>query len=236
VLAASAPETPSRDGWVGDLFSPAILSLSARPLADLPELFPEERALVASAGPTRRREFATGRVCARRLLEELGIRDHPLLRAPDRAPLWPAGIAGSISHCADLCVVAMARRETASAIGIDVEPADPLEPELWPSVCTPRELDLLARADAWERGQLAHVLFSAKESIYKCARFAGAPELGFHDVEVSLERGAGRFTGRWRESGVRHAAWRRCSGRYALRGRWIFTGVTFPGPRRGPGD
>jgi 4'-phosphopantetheinyl transferase EntD len=129
----------------------------------------------------------------------------------------------------------VARRGTVSAIGIDVEPADPLEPELWPRVCTPRELELLARADARERGRLAHVLFSAKESIYKCARSAGAPELDFHDVEVSLERGAGRFAGRWRESGVRQAAWRRCSGRYVLRGRWIFTGVALPGPRREPG-
>jgi len=241
MLTAFVPAAPPRDPWVGDLFGPEVLSLSARPLAGEGDLLPAERALVARAGEARRREFATGRLCARRLLEELGIGDFPLLRGPDRAPLWPRGIAGSISHCADLCVVVVARRESVLALGVDVEPADPLEAELWPTVCTSRELGALDAASGVDRGRLARLFFSAKEASYKCVRSAGGPELGFHDVEVSLERGSGRFAAKWRDAadddrirsgGSDGSGWTGCSGRYAFRGRWIFTGVALPVPER----
>ncbi len=238
MLTAPALAPVSRDPWVGDLFGPEVHSLSARPHAGEDALLPSERALVARAGDARRREFAAGRLCARRLLEELGIAAFPLLRGPDRAPLWPRGIAGSISHCADLCVVVVARRESVLALGVDVEPADPLEPELWPSLCTARELDALDAAAAVDRGRLARLFFSAKEATYKCVRSAGGPELGFHDVEVSFERESGRFSATWRSAGddtrlrstsSGNSNGSGCSGRYAFRGRWVFAGVALSG-------
>jgi 4'-phosphopantetheinyl transferase EntD len=149
--------------------------------------------------------------------------------------LWPRGATGSISHCADLCVVVVARRTRFLALGVDVEVADPLEAELWSTVCTPRELDLLDGIRETERGRLVRVLFSAKESIYKCVRAAQGPELAFHDIELRLEPGRGRFAARWRKASEGDGCPRgRCSGRYALRGRWIFTGVSFPASQPAP--
>jgi 4'-phosphopantetheinyl transferase EntD len=232
MLTAFAQAPPSRDPWVGDLFGPEVRSLSAAPLADEGDLLPAERALVAHAGEARRREFATGRVLARCLLEELGFGGLPLLRGADRAPRWPRAISGSISHCADLCVVVVASREHVPALGVDVEPDEPLEPELWPSVCTARELAALDAAPEGERGRIVRLLFSAKEATYKCVRFVGGPELGFHDVEVSLERGRGRFDAKWRGAADRDRAGPDCSGRFAFRGRWIFTGVSLPKAER----
>ena len=59
----------------------------------------------------------------------------------DRVPIWPDDLVGSITHT-DLCAAAaVARRDQGFvAIGIDLEPADALPPELWA-----RSPDWLAR-------------------------------------------------------------------------------------------
>ena len=56
--------------------------------ADPSGLWPEERAAIALAMPGRRREFAAGRVLARRALERLGIGDVALPVGADRAPVF----------------------------------------------------------------------------------------------------------------------------------------------------
>ena len=70
--------------------------------ADPATLHPAEAALVESARPQRRAEFATGRQCARIALREIGVEppDHPILADPHGAPLWQAGVIGSITHTA----------------------------------------------------------------------------------------------------------------------------------------
>jgi 4'-phosphopantetheinyl transferase EntD len=221
------PAAPAlgRDPWIGDLFPPGVRTASSPPVDCEEELFPEERALVARAVPPRRRQFATGRACARRLLEQFGVPQGPLLRRADRSPRWPAGHCGSISHCEDLCVVAVARCEVARALGVDVEPAEPLEAALWPRILTACELAWLEGRPAAERGRLARLVFSAKESVYKCVRGAGGPELGFQDVEIEFAPGAGRFRAAWTAAGAALEG-DRPEGAFAFRGRWLFTGAS----------
>ena len=161
--------------------------------ADTDPLLPEERALVVRMAPGRQREFATGRVCAREGLARLGIADFPLLRNDDRTPVWPEGIVGSISHTQDVCVVALARRADVVSLGVDVEPADSLEPELWPVICTALECERLADHVAEERGFLAKALFSAKECTYKCLYPILRTPLDFDDVEIDLDLHSHRF-------------------------------------------
>jgi len=207
---------------IDDLFPPEVRTASSAPVDCEDELFPEERALVARAAASRRREFATARVCARRLLAQLGAPERPLLRAEDRSPLWPSGFTGSISHCHDLCVVAVARCESLCALGVDVEPAGALEPELWTSLCTPRELAWIHDQQVAVRGRQVRLLFSAKESAYKTVARAAGADLGFHDFEVDLELDAGRFTATWRSGGPQ-ARGGSCNGAFAFRSRWVFT-------------
>ena len=58
-----------------------------------------EAASIVDAVPKRRREFATARALAREGLERFfGLHDFNLLNDKDRAPIWPQGIAGSLSH------------------------------------------------------------------------------------------------------------------------------------------
>ena len=72
-------------------------------------LFPAEEVLVAKAVESRRHEFATARNCAHRALALLGEAPAPIVRRERGAPQWPAGIVGSITHCAGYRAAAVAR-------------------------------------------------------------------------------------------------------------------------------
>lgn len=166
-----------------------VVSVHAAPV----DLFDEERSVVASAVDARRREFAVGRACAHRLLSSLGFERQPLLPAPDRAPQWPSGAIGSIAHSAQICAVAVARANHLASIGVDVEPDEPLEDDLWTTVCTDRELAWISSVPRSSRGRTARVLFSAKECAYKCIYPLTHAPLEFQDVEIALAADAGVF-------------------------------------------
>lgn len=152
-------------------------------------LHPEEERFIAGARETRREEFAAGRACARLALHRLGIEDFPLLPDENRAPLWPQGVTGSITHSGGYCAVAVARQGEIRAIGIDSEVTGRFTEKLWPRVCTPAELEWLhAQADD-RRGQLAAAIFGAKEAVYKSQYQLTRRWLGFQDVEISLSGG-----------------------------------------------
>lgn len=199
-------------------------------------LWREEEELVGAAVPSRRREFAAGRACARALLARLGFEPAALLSASDRSPLWPRGVIGSIAHDAQLCVVAVARTERVSALGLDVEPDEPLEDDLWPEIFLAEELERLSACPRHARGHLARVLFSAKESVYKCTHSLLRATLGFQDVEILLAPGSDRFRallhhpagGAWAKVGIEgfHFA---CSGS-------ILTGMTLVSTARNSGQ
>lgn len=79
-------------------------------------LFPEEQAIIVNAVEARRREFGTVRRCAREALAGLGYPPVPLLPGQERAPQWPPGIVGSMTHCTDYrAAIADARRSRAMA-------------------------------------------------------------------------------------------------------------------------
>ncbi|HEY1920376.1 MAG TPA: 4'-phosphopantetheinyl transferase superfamily protein [Streptosporangiaceae bacterium] len=80
-------------------------------------LFPEEQAIIVNAVEARRREFGTVRRCAREALTGLGYPPAPLLPGQERAPQWPAGIVGSMTHCTDYrTAIADARRARGTVV------------------------------------------------------------------------------------------------------------------------
>lgn len=148
------------------------------------ELMPAEHALVERAIEKRQREFAMGRQCARRALRRMGIVDFAILAGESREPLWPSGIVGSITHTRGFCAAAVARSSDFFGIGIDVELAEPLSPALANAVATPAEA---SRIQTMEPGLAARLVFSAKESLYKCQFYHTRHWLGFFDVSIDLE-------------------------------------------------
>lgn len=156
-------------------------------------VFPEEEALVARAVAKRRDELRAGRVLARRALARLGLPEVAIPAAPSRAPVWPEGATGSITHTRAFCAVVVGRtaEDGLASLGIDAEPAVALKPELVPRICTARERAWLDERPPGARGLLAKLVFSAKEAFYKAQSPLTGRFLEFEDVElaVDLERG-----------------------------------------------
>lgn len=153
-------------------------------------LFPEEAAHVARAVPARRAEFLAGRIAARRALAQLGYKTPPLPAGPDRAPLWPAGVSGSISHSAGAAIAVVGDSTRHPLLGVDIEPAEPLPVALIVEICRPEEI---ADRPAGDRPMLARRLFSAKEALYKAQYPRSRTVFGFHGLTVDLHSGEARF-------------------------------------------
>jgi 4'-phosphopantetheinyl transferase EntD len=180
-------------------------------------LYPEELAAVAGAVPQRLAEFAAGRQAARQVLGALGHAPTALPMGPDRAPVWPFGVAGSIAHAAGFAVAAA---RAGGPLGIDVEKDAPLAPDLWPVICRPEELDRLGDTDTGRR--VARV-FAAKEAVFKAQPQGQRTMFGLDAVSVTLaEHG---FDAQFQTSvGVFHAG-DRVRGRLAMVEGLILAGV-----------
>ena len=187
---------------IGDILPAAVAAEETFGDDPAAEIFPEEQEAIAQAVVTRRQEFITGRSCARAALTRLGLPPAPILRGDRGQPQWPAGIVGSITHCAGYRACAVAHQRDVRTLGLDAEPHGPLPDGVLNVVAGPEEqarLTELASAHPgvhWDR-----LLFSAKESVYKAWFPVTGQWLGFGDAAVDLSPsgaapGQGRFTAR----------------------------------------
>jgi enterobactin synthetase component D len=124
----------------------------------------------------RRAEYLAGRAMAR---AAMALLDHPPARVttePGRAPLWPKGLSGSISHARGRCACLLSR-DTTHSYGVDTE-----------AIASGRSLNaiLSETLNATERDRItqgpfpsatnATLTFSAKETLFK----ALFPQVGHH--------------------------------------------------------
>jgi enterobactin synthetase component D len=118
-------------------------------------------------GTTRAREFAAGRRCAARALREAGAPRTEVGVGLERRPIWPSGFVGSITHTATLAWAAVAAAAHVRSLGIDSEPIfdDAALRDAVPLVLDDEERRLVRGDDGPERATL---IFSAKESLFKC--------------------------------------------------------------------
>lgn len=161
------------------------------------KLFPEEERVIEQAVEKRRKEFTTGRLCAREALGKLGLPPSPLLPGPRGEPQWPPGVVGSITHCAGYRGAALGRRGQVRGIGIDAEPNEPLADGVLEAVSLPEErAGLRALAASHPRVQWERMLFSAKESVYKSWFPLTGRWLGFEDAVITFDPDGGTFSAR----------------------------------------
>ncbi|HKN29667.1 MAG TPA: 4'-phosphopantetheinyl transferase superfamily protein [Roseiarcus sp.] len=133
----------------------------------------------------RRRASGAARIAARALLDELGADGSaPLPRSPSGAPLWPAGIVGSLAHDEAFALAAAARRGRLVGLGVDVEPAEALPEEVIDMVLSGAE----RRATGGD-GVAQRLVFVAKEAVYKAINPLDGSWLDFADIEVGLAEG-----------------------------------------------
>lgn len=166
---------------------PAYVAVRECRIADVRgDLLPIEREHVASAVDARKREFLTGRVCARAALEELRIHVDSIAVKPDRQPAWPPGIVGSITHSETYCAAAVASAAALRGIGIDIEEIERCEAGILAVICTERERATLNQLPRSQRLAIGTLIFSAKEAFYKCQFPVTSAWLNFHDIEVHI--------------------------------------------------
>ncbi len=185
----SPPKSNARD----DQFSAALASLAPEgvhighrwiTVGDEDGLVEAERDGWSRAGLKSRRQSGAVRLLARSLMERQGIVGAALPRGASRAPIWPAGVVGSLAHDSVVAVAAVAHAATYAAIGIDVEPPAPLSGVRLAAIATQSELDRCSGDPLSGR-----ILLAAKEAVYKALNPTDGLFLGFHDVEVDLGRG-----------------------------------------------
>jgi enterobactin synthetase component D len=133
----------------------------------------------------RRNEFFTGRSCAQIAMRTAQLPKLPVLKAPNRSPIWPFSIVGSITHGAGYAAAAISRHKTGIVgVGLDLEDLSrEIKSNITKYVLTHSEID------KWLGGKAAvtrevRIIFSIKEAIYKCFFPLGKVNLGFHDAEV----------------------------------------------------
>lgn len=195
--------------------SVAVCNLAA---ADPAMLWPEELEAIGAAVPQRVTEFAAGRQAARQALSALGLAACALPVLPDRAPHWPEGISGSISHAAGLAVAVVRR---GAPLGVDVEEDHPLPPDLWPEIASGDERAALPAGDA---GLWLRRLFAAKEALFKAQAQGARAMFGFDAVRVTLAETG--FDAQFQQNAGTFRAGDVVQGRLALVEGLVLAGVT----------
>lgn len=126
----------------------------------------------------RKYEFVAGRICAKKVLTELGHSDFILKSGDKRQPIWPKGIVGSITHNKyfAICVASKQLR----CLGVDIEEIiDNERLEKLQSQFVSKEEEVLNITP-----EIGTLIFSTKEALFK-ALFPIVQEFfGFMDAQV----------------------------------------------------
>lgn len=213
---------------VRGLFRPEVFAAVTDPRADHAARFEAEARAVARASDRRRREFMAGRAAAHRAMALMGRPPEPLPAGEDRAPVWPAGVTGSISHSDWACVAVVAASQGVPALGLDIEESAPLDMALVPDICTLTERAWLSTRPEGARGRLAKLLFSAKECAFKCQFMLSREMLDFTDLDITVDLQTGQFEATFQRTvpGFARGTW--LSGRHAVCEGHVITAMAAP--------
>ncbi len=210
------------------LFGASVALGWADPTAPMPRLLGDEVFAVEHVTAARAREFGAGRAAARIAMELLGHPPRPILQGEDRAPIWPAGLTGSITHTARDALAVVTDDPAIRALGLDMEPATPLEPDLWRAVCTQDDLLWLAGLGPSQRGHFAKLIFCAKEAFYKAQYQISGTLIDFLDVDLQPDLATNRFVARLRRDVRGLRAGHAVQGRFAILGQVLVATVEWP--------
>lgn len=134
----------------------------------------------------RKSEFLAGRYCATMAIDQLSLNSNKvLLVMPDRAPIWPIGLIGSITHTDNFASAIAFSSTDYLSVGIDCETIIEIgkAEKISSLVMTISEFALFSGAKI-DFNLLCSIIFSSKESIYKCLYQITKVEFYFQDAEI----------------------------------------------------
>jgi 4'-phosphopantetheinyl transferase EntD len=179
---------PDMDIPLLSLFPSGVMAHYSGTLPADARLLPAEADSTHNMIEKRQLEFTHGRYCARQAMQKLELPATAIPKGADRAPVWPDNICGSISHSGDKAAAVIAWRSELAGIGLDIESAEPLTPEIAEMVCRPEEqvTDM--------NGEHAKLLFSIKEAVYKCIYPLVHCFVDFQEMEIVLHEQDASFS------------------------------------------
>ncbi|MDH4555851.1 4'-phosphopantetheinyl transferase superfamily protein [Pseudomonas sp. BN417] len=162
-------------------FDPAQLAADDFPRCAIPAPANIQRSVAK-----RQAEFLAGRLCARAALLDLTGRPEVPALGDDRAPVWPAGVTGSISHSHGLATALVADSQQWRGLGLDLE--EPLAADralrLAEEILTEAELQRLQGLSPEQQAERITLTFSIKESLFKALYPLVQKRFYFHDAEL----------------------------------------------------
>lgn len=206
-----------------NLFPPQVSCVFSDCPPDTVELLPDETGATRAMQAGRLREFAHGRGCAREALSRIGYSECPVPVGNDREPLWPEGVVGSISHSGDRAAAVVVQQADCRGIGVDLEINEPLDPSLLSMLCRPEELDRIAESP--EAGARTKLIFSAKESVFKCIWPAVHRFVDFDEIEIRFDDAGRSYSVKPHSDKLPGDLIRQIRGRYAQTPSLIVTGA-----------
>jgi enterobactin synthetase component D len=157
---------------------------------ELGVVLPDE---IHRAVPKRLAEYVAGRWCALTAIRAIEPRFDGQIPTDDRAPRWPAGIVGSITHTAHFAWAVVAPSAQLRSVGIDAESLpSPDGVDAIRSVATSPD-DAPPKIDRIDEATHYALLFSAKESLFKCLHPLVRRMFWYEDAGLSFDHDAGRF-------------------------------------------
>lgn len=192
---------------------PLGINFSGALLQDAPitAAYPGEAAAVANAVLSRKREFFAGRWHARTALKALGGPAIEIAVGPDRAPIWPDGFVGSISHCHDYCAAIAGARADFAGLGLDIDSDVPLSQGVSEMILHPM--------DTCTSGVVhSKLCFVIKEAVYKALYCITARFLSFEAVSLVIDPAQHRF-----QATLHDAISREIVGRMHFAGSYVHT-------------
>ena len=175
------------------LFDDAIAVATSDPQASHHQALSQEYDALPKSTDKRLRAFSAGRVAAHAAMQALDVPVQPVIPGCDRSPVWPIGLVGSISHSDTCCIAAVAKSGAFQSIGVDVEENTPLGADLIPTICTLSERAWLSSQSCAVSGSLAKLIFSAKETAYKCQYALTKTLFDFDGFELIPDLDTGQF-------------------------------------------
>ena len=136
----------------------------------------------------RKRDFLVGRYCAHQALQKLlGTTSPPAVPiGEDDGPVWPKGIVGSLTHTREYAACALSFQADCRSIGLDSEHLVKLETahKIKRMVLVDGE-EKLGGENNFDQDWWITLIFSAKESIYKCLRPLVGRYFGFSQAQIT---------------------------------------------------
>jgi enterobactin synthetase component D len=171
------PQPLAGSRLISTRFDPALLHAEDFPRCGIPPV---------PGVAKRQSEHLAGRLCAREALRRLTGQASVPAVGSDRAPQWPHGVAGSITHGDGWAAALVAPQQQWRGVGLDVEQLLPVERalRLQGEILTPAELEGLRGLDDAARAERISLTFSFKESLFKALYPLTLTRFYFHDAEL----------------------------------------------------